>query len=91
VGRLYAIEAKVRDWRRAVRQARTYSVWSDSYVIVMPTLGPGSRAGLLSAVAQDNGGLMLDGRWIRRPQLLRRSPAQRFWGSEHVIAAFDLS
>jgi hypothetical protein len=89
VGRLYAIETKVRDWRRALRQARTYSVWSDSYVIVMPTLGSGSLPGLLSAVSQDNGGLMIDGKWVRHPRLLRRSRAQRLWGSEHAIAAFD--
>jgi len=89
VGRLYAIETKVKDWRRALRQARMYSVWSDSYVIVMPSLGSGSLPGLLAAVAADNGGLMLDGEWVRRPRLFRRSPAQRLWGSEHVIAAFD--
>jgi hypothetical protein len=89
VGRLYAIEAKVKDWRRALRQARTYSVWSDGYVIVMPALGSGSLPGLMAAVAADNGGLMLDGKWVRRPRLLRRSSAQRLWGSEHVIAAFD--
>jgi hypothetical protein len=89
VGRLYAVEAKIRDWRRALRQARTYSVWCDSYVIVMPPLAPGSLTGLIEAVALDGGGLVLDGKWVRRPLLSRRSPAQRLWGSEHAIAAFD--
>ncbi len=89
VGRLYAVEAKVRDWRRAVRQARTYSVWCDSYVIVMPTLGSGSLPGVVEAVSADRGGLMIDGTWVRRPRISQRSTAQRLWGSEHAIAAFD--
>jgi hypothetical protein len=89
VGRLYAIEGKVKDWKRAVRQARTYSVWSDGYVIVMPELGSGSFSGLLEAVSADRGGLMINGKWVRRPQLAHRPQAQRLWGSEHAIAAFD--
>jgi hypothetical protein len=88
VGRLYAIEAKVRDWRRALRQARTYSIWCDSYVIVMPALGPTSTPNVLGEVRSDGGGLMLDGRWLVRPKLRSKSPSQRLWGSEHAIAAF---
>jgi hypothetical protein len=88
VGRLYAIESKVKDWRRALRQARTYSVWCDSYVIVMPRLGAGSLPGVVEEVSADGGGLMLGGMWVRRPRLSRRSAAQRLWGSEHAIAAF---
>lgn len=88
VGRLYAVEAKVTDWRKALRQVRTYNVWCDSYVIVMPTLGPGSVAGLIEAVSADGGGVMLGGKWVTRARLSRRSGAQRLWGSEHAIAAF---
>lgn len=89
IGRLYAVEAKVRDWRRAVRQARTYSVWCDSYVIVMPALGSVSLPGVIEAVSSDRGGLMIDGKWVLRPRISQRSTAQRLWGSEHAIAAFD--
>jgi hypothetical protein len=89
VGRLYAIEAKVRDWRRAVRQAKTYAVWCDGYVIVMPSLGAGSLPGILQAVSADGGGLMLGGRWVRRPRVIPSTAAHRLWGSEHAIAAFD--
>lgn len=88
VGRLYAIETKVKDWRRAVRQARTYSVWCDGYVIVMPALGPSSGSAVTDAVEMDGGGLVLGGRWARRPTIRARTPAQRLWGSEHAIAAF---
>jgi hypothetical protein len=85
---MYAIEAKVKDWRRALRQARTYSVWCDSYVIVMPELGLGSMEAAQNFVAADGGGLMLGGTWVLRPRLAKRSAAQRLWGSEHAIAAF---
>lgn len=88
VGRLYAIEAKVKDWQRAVRQARKYAVWCDSYVIVMPELGPSSTPAVTETTGADAGGLMLGGQWVRRPRIRPRSTAQRLWGSEHVIAAF---
>lgn len=39
IGRLYAIETKVANWRRAVRQGRNYQLWCDTYVVVMETLG----------------------------------------------------
>jgi DNA-binding Lrp family transcriptional regulator len=32
LGRIYAVEAKVEKWSQAVRQARSYAVWSDAYV-----------------------------------------------------------
>lgn len=89
IGRLYAIESKVRDWRRAIRQAQTYSVWCDSYVIVMPQLGSGSLPGAVDVISADGGGLVLEGKWVKRPRLSQRSPAQRLWGTEHVVAAFS--
>jgi hypothetical protein len=84
---MYAIEAKVSDWRRAVRQARTYSLWTDSYVIVMASLGSAPLAQVIDAVTADGGGLVVDGRWLQWPVLGARTEAQRLWGSEHLIAA----
>jgi hypothetical protein len=88
VGRLYAIETKVRDWQRAVRQARIYALWCDSYVIVMPRISRGSLQQMVAAVAADRAGLVVDRKWVRRPRLARTSSAHRLWGSEHVVAAF---
>jgi hypothetical protein len=88
VGRLYAIEAKVKDWRRALKQARTYGVWCDSYVIVMASLASGSLDALIGGVSEDGGGLMVSGKWVRRPVVTTRPAAPRLWGSEHAIAAF---
>jgi len=86
-GRLYAIEAKVKDWRRALTQGRRYSVWCDSYIIVMPELPAGSSAQLVTEVKSDRAGLVLGGKWVTRPRLGKRTQAQRLWGSEHVVAA----
>lgn len=87
VGRVYAIETKLREWRRALRQARTYRLWSDNYVIVMPSLSAGSLTEALSAVTNDGGGLFIDERWATRPRSRHPEPGRRLWGSEHVVAA----
>jgi hypothetical protein len=87
VGRLFAIETKVKDWRRAIRQARTYSLWCDSYVVVMASLGAGSLGEVREAIGADGGGLMVARRWVQRPRPGKRSPRQRLWGSEHLLAA----
>lgn len=87
VGRVYAVEAKVSDWRRALMQVRTYGVWADGYVLVMGALSARAVAAVTSEVALDGGGLMMDGRWLRRPTVRRLPFARRLWASEHVVAA----
>lgn len=87
VARLYAVEAKIKEWRRALRQARTYSLWCDSYVIVMGSVGAGGLTEATEAVSADGGGLMVGGAWLQRPRVGPRTPAQRMWGSEHLVAA----
>jgi len=86
-GRLYAVEAKVRDRVGAVYQARTYLSWADSYVLVMGELGPSPLDLVTQAVRVDDGGLMIAGTWIVRPRLSKRNGAHRFWASEHFFAA----
>lgn len=68
-GRLYAIEAKVEDWRKALRQVRTYRVWADAYVIVMTGLSDRTREALLVEVRRDRGGLVVNGEWLTRPRI----------------------
>jgi hypothetical protein len=87
VGSISVVEAKVRDWRRAIRQVRTYATWADSYVLVMGPLGHGPTADLRHATARDRGGLLIDGRWISRPTRNPPAPPLRMWGSEYVVAA----
>lgn len=87
IGRLYAIETKVRDFRRALRQARRYALWCDNYVIVMPSLSETSLTAAVDAVARDRGGLVVAGKWVQRPSARRLSRGPKLWGSEHLVAA----
>jgi hypothetical protein len=87
VGRLYAVENKVSDWKRAVRQGRSYQLWCDAYIVVMESLRAEPRAGLLAATAEDGAGVVIAGRWLSRPRVRQRASWRRLWGSEHVIAA----
>lgn len=87
IGRLYAVEAKVSDRQAAVVQARAYSSWTDSYVLIMGPLGPAPLRSLLDEVDVDRGGLVVNGRWLRRPVLKTLDPARRLWSAEHFVAA----
>lgn len=87
VGRLYAIETKVANWRRAVRQGRSYQLWCDTYIVVMDALSTMSLDGLLAATQEDGAGVVIHGRWRSRAQIRPRPAWRRLWGSEHVIAA----
>ncbi len=87
LGRVYAVEAKVRDWRRALQQARSYSTWADSYVLVMGALSQAPLEQLTAEVANDRAGLVVNGRWVRRPTVHKLSPGRRLWTAEHVVAA----
>ena len=88
-GRLYVVEAKVNDRVGAVNQARMYSTWADGYVIVMGRIAPRPQAQLLAAVEADGGGLVLDGKWVRRPVIHRLPTARRLWAFEHLVAAIS--
>jgi hypothetical protein len=87
LGRIYAVEAKVRDWGAAVHQARSYGVWADSYVLVLGPLTARPLAQVRDEVEVDQGGLIVDGRWLRRPVLQRLAAARRVWAAEHLVAA----
>lgn len=87
IGRIYAIETKMSDWRRAVRQARTYRLWCDNYVIVMASLSGSTLPLALDAIRADGGGLMSGGQWAIRMRSQHAPAARRLWGSEHVVAA----
>lgn len=86
-GRLYAVEAKVDDWRSGLRQVRTYRVWADSYVLVMGQLSTRIEAALSAEVRKDHGGLMVSGRWVVRPRLGHAQPRRRVQAWELFAAA----
>ena len=87
LGRLFAVEAKVRDRGAAVHQARSYGSWADGYVLVMGELGSRPLAQVLTDVDEDEGGLMMAGRWLRRPKVSSLPDSRRLLGSEYFYAA----
>lgn len=87
LGRIYAIEVKVSDWRRALRQARVYSLWADNYVLVLGRLTDSASTLALDQVEIDEAGLVIDGRWRRKPTLSNLPAHKRLWASEHLVAA----
>ena len=87
VGQIVAIEAKVKDWRKALAQARRYGTWADNYVIVMSQLAPRSLSLLQDEVRVDGGGLVIDDKWVTRPRKRKLAIEKRMWASEHFVAA----
>jgi DNA-binding Lrp family transcriptional regulator len=88
-GSVYAIEAKIRDWNKAVRQARGYRTWANNYVLVLGPLGSQAINSATKEAASDHAGLYVDGHWVLRP--LRHSPeaARALLGFEHLVAALE--
>lgn len=86
MGRLYAVELKIDDWGRALRQCRNYRLWAESYLLVLERVPPQSLDRLRSEVKSDRGGLVVAGDLLVTPRVSRRSPEVRLWSSEHVVA-----
>lgn len=68
IGRMYAFEAKVSDWKRALGQAVRYSSWADagSIVLLRP---PADVASVMAHVRAMNVGLAVGSTWIVRPRI----------------------
>lgn len=88
-GRLYAIETKIDDWAKALRQGRTYRVWADAYVLVMSGLSERTAESLLTEVRRDRGGLVVDGKWLARPRLGQTSEWRRLQAVERFAAVTE--
>ena len=86
-GRLYAIETKVRDYKRAIRQARGYRTWTSNYVIILGALGEKALAGATLETVVDRAGLMVDGQWIRKPVAEHKNSQRTFLAFEYLAAA----
>ena len=85
VGRLYAFEAKVDDWRQGLIQALRYQLWTDSATLVLRRL-PASPQVVLEAVCRRGLGLAVGSTWLVRPRGPRRRRVLSMWGSEHILA-----
>ncbi|OUE07798.1 hypothetical protein CMsap09_02535 [Clavibacter michiganensis] len=83
-GSVYAIEAKVKDWRKAVQQSRRYRVWSNNYVVALGALSDGARTSASEEVASDCAGLIVDGVWVRKPKPRPVSTQHKMLAFEHI-------
>ncbi len=90
VGNLYALEAKVDDWRKGIRQAFRYQSWCSASSLVLSRMPKNSDL-LISTSRRLSIGLALEDRWIVRPRISRIDHVQRLWGSEHFIAALGFA
>lgn len=86
-GSVFALEAKVKDWQKAVLQGRAYRSWADNYVVLLGDVGPVAERRASERVALDGAGLYSSSGWIVRPRARRPAPAKRLWGFEHLYAA----
>lgn len=83
IGRTYAFEAKVSDWRRGLDQALRYSAWCDASSLVL-LRAPADMGGLIERCTLFDIGLAIRDEWVRRPRLGRPQPALRLAASERL-------
>lgn len=83
IGRTYAFEAKVSDWRRGLDQALRYSAWCDasSLVLLRP---PADMVSLIARCNELDIGLAVRDEWVRRPRLGKPQRALRLAASERL-------
>lgn len=86
-GSIVAVEAKLKDWRRAVLQGRSYRTWADNYVVVLGDVGATAKARAEKDVRMDRGGLFTDAGWVVRPRSRQPAAARRLQGFEYILAA----
>ncbi|WP_301219392.1 hypothetical protein [Leifsonia virtsii] len=88
VGRLFAFEAKVSEWRKASHQAVRYASWSDAVAIVLLTV-PRDSTDMLAAARRLRIGVAHGDRWLVQPNLPRRRESftgARLVASERIVA-----
>lgn len=83
IGRMYAFEAKVSDWRGGLVQAMRYSAWADATVLVL-LHPPSNLRDVTDHCARLGVGLAVRDSWIRKPKLVPPQPALRLQASERL-------
>ncbi len=77
-GEVLAIECKLRDWKRALRQAKSHSIACDLVSICVPMRTP-SEALLQSCQEGGVGLLMMDAQVRTLERAVEPQPAERIW------------
>jgi hypothetical protein len=86
VGRMYALEAKVADWRRGMTQSLRYSTWSDAAAVVLAK-NPHDVERARERAKSFGIGMAVGSKWVVRPRLRRGSPGLRLLSSEIFLAS----
>lgn len=81
IGRAYALEAKVSDWRQGISQALRYSTWCDAAAVVL-LKAPLDLSEVKARCTMLGLGLATEGRWIVRPRIGRPHTGLRLAMSE---------
>jgi hypothetical protein len=87
VGRTYALEAKVDDWRSGLDQCLRYGAYVDSTTLVLPRMSEKVRMTAVDRFSALGVGLFVGGKWLVRPRLSKLKGAKRLLASEYVLAA----
>lgn len=83
IGRAYAFEAKVSDWRRGLSQALRYSAWCDASSLVL-LRAPSDLGTLIERCTYLDVGLAIRDEWVRKPRLGRPQSPLRLAASERL-------
>ncbi|WP_123340844.1 MULTISPECIES: hypothetical protein [unclassified Curtobacterium] len=86
IGRAYALEAKVSDWRRGLAQALKYSSWCDAAGVVLLE-APSSLEQAKERFRDFGLGLAVREHWLVRPRIGKPLAGRRLALSERLSAA----
>lgn len=86
-GSLIALEAKVKDWQKAILQGRAYRTWANNYVVLLGEVGNVAAERAREGVVSDGAGLYSASGWVVRPRPRKPAPAKRLRGFEYLFAA----
>lgn len=85
IGRMYALEAKVSDWKRGMGQAVRYATWADAAAVAL-SRPPARFEETLNLYSRLNLGLAIDGEWVARPVVRSTNSALRLKASEEFFS-----
>jgi hypothetical protein len=89
LGKMIAVEAKIRDWRKALRQAHNYGVWADLSIVVLTDVPSASMTALKGEATELGLGVYVDNVRLTAPRLQHPSRAFRILAAECLVAAVD--
>lgn len=90
VGRVFALEAKVSDWRSGYEQCLRYGLYADGTALVLPRVTDKARDPLLNMTRPQGVGVFAAGRWLSRPRMSKHERERRLHASECVVGALGL-